>query len=335
MPPHPPLLADPEMRVVLATGLDSPASPRATRLAAFLADSFGPTTVALLHYGSHAHSADARPESAHDFLVIVDDYLMAYQALAERVGTSYRPRTAAWLNRILPPNVIAVTDRAATPPLQAKCAVFSLSDFQQACSSRARDHFVRGRLFQPAQMLWSRNAEARRTVREAVLEVRAGAFERRRASLPMLFDVEAYCHAMIATSFAAEIRPEQPERVDAILAAQRTEIVPMYAALLRWLGRAGVLEPEGEKYRDPSPRGWWERFRLARYYRRSKLRATLRWVKYIALYDNWLDYVSEKVARRSGVVLELTERERRWPLIFLWPKALRYLRHRPQRRSEP
>lgn len=323
------------MRAVLATGLDTPASPRAAQMSEFLAAGFGPNTVALLHYGSHSHNSDARPESAHDFVVVVDDYLMAYRSLAARVGTSYRPRTAAWLNRVLPPNVISVTDRAATPPLHAKCAVFSLRDFQRACSARARDHFLRGRLFQPAQLLWTRDAGARRTVTEAVLEVRAGAFERRRASLPLRFDVEAYCRAMIATSFAAEIRPERPERVEAILAAQRTEIVPMYAALLRWLGRAGVLDAEGETYRDPYPRGWWERFRLARYYRRSKLRATLRWVKYIALYDNWLDYVSEKVARRSGVVIELTERERRWPLIFLWPKAVRYLRHRPQRQSEP
>jgi hypothetical protein len=323
------------MRAVLATGLDSPASPRAVRMAEFLAAGFGPTTVALLHYGSHAHNSDARPESAHDFLVIVDEYLIAYRSLAARVGTSYRPRTAAWLNRVMPPNVVSVIDPDASPPLQAKCAVFSLSDFQRACSSRARDHFVRGRLFQPSQLLWARDDEARRTVTAAVLEVRAGAFERRRASLPTYFDSEAYCRAMIATSFAAEIRPEDPDRVEAILAAQRTEIVPMYAALLRWLGRAGVLEPEGEKYRDPRPRGWRERIRLALYYRRSKLRATLRWVKYIALYDNWLDYVSQKVARRSGVVIELSERERRWPLIFLWPKALRYLRHRPQRRGQP
>jgi hypothetical protein len=335
MPPHPSLLADPQMRAVLATGLNSPVSPRAAQLSTFVATAFGPTTVALLHYGSQAHSSDARPESAHDFVVIVDDYLIGYRSLAARVGTSYRPRTAAWLNRVLPPNVISVTDRSAATPLQAKCAVFSLRDFQRACSARAQDHFLRGRLFQPAQLLWTRDEAARRAVTAAVLEVRAGAFERRRASLPPYFDVETYCRAMIATSFAAEIRPERPERVEAILAAQRTEIVPMYAALLRWLGRAGVLEPEGETYRDPRPRGRWERIRLAQYYRRSKLRATLRWVKYIALYDNWLDYVSQKVARRSGVMIELTERERRWPLIFLWPKAIRYLRQRPQRRTEP
>jgi hypothetical protein len=60
-------------------------------------------------------------------------------------------------------------------------------------------------------------------------------------------------------------------------------------------------------------------------------RATLRWAKYVALYDDWLEYVVRKVERRSGVALELTGRERRWPLVFLWPKLVRFLA-RPRRR---
>ena len=68
--------------------------------------------------------------------------------------------------------------------------------------------------------------------------------------------------------------------------------------------------------------------------RRSKVRATLRWAKYVALYDDWLDYVVGKIARRSGVAIqEPSSRERRWPLIFLWPKAIRFLRSRPQRQE--
>ena len=45
----------------------------------------------------------------------------------------------------------------------------------------------------------------------------------------------------------------------------------------------------------------------------------------MALYDDWLDYVVHKLERRSGVRLELTSLERRWPPIFLWPRALRFL----------
>jgi hypothetical protein len=326
-------LADPDVRRALAADLDLESSPAAARLADLLASAFGPSTVALLHYGSHAHQSDARPESAHDYFVIVDDYASAYRALARAVGTSYRPRLAAALNRVLPPNVIAVTERSATPPLHAKLAVLSLDDFRRACSARARDHFVRGRLFQSAALAWWRDDSSRDAVTDAVLAARAGSFRWGRSFLPYRFDVDAYCRTLLAASFAAEIRPERRDRVDALLAAQRTRIVPMYSALLRWLEHAGMLATDGATYTMRQPASWKERLHAVVYFRRSKLRATLRWVKYVALYDDWLDYVVQKVARRSGVTITLTPRERRWPLIFLWPKAIRFLRMRPQRRG--
>jgi hypothetical protein len=90
---------------------------------------------------------------------------------------------------------------------------------------------------------------------------------------------------------------------------------------------------EGGEYSDARPPRAGYRLRWAAYFRWSKLRATLRWVKYVALYDDWLDYLVHKVARRSGVAIELSPRERRWPLIFLWPKAIRFLRSRPQRQG--
>ena len=85
------------------------------------------------------------------------------------------------------------------------------------------------------------------------------------------------------------------------------------------------------RYRDTHPPGPWARFRGRVFLFSSKIRATLRWIKYVVLYEDWLDYVVHKVERRRGVTVELTDRERRWPLIFLWPKAIRIL----SRRSEP
>ena len=57
--------------------------------------------------------------------------------------------------------------------------------------------------------------------------------------------------------------------------------------------------------------------------------------QYVVLYEDWLDYVVHKVERRRGVTVELTDRERRWPLIFLWPKAIRILGRRSEPRSRP
>jgi hypothetical protein len=50
-------------------------------------------------------------------------------------------------------------------------------------------------------------------------------------------------------------------------------------------------------------------------------------------FDDWLDYIVRKIERRSGVRIELTKSERRFPIIFLWPKALRVIR--AMRNSDP
>ena len=325
-------LTDAAVRSALATGLDNP-SRRADRLSTFLASAFGPTAVALIHYGSHAHGTGATAESAHDYFAIVDDYRDAYRSVAAAVGTRYRPRTAALLNRILPPNVISMTDTSAAPPLRAKIAVFSLRDFRRACSPRSPDLFVRGRLFQVAELVWARDEEGRRAVVSAVIEARAGSFDWGRVSLPPQFDVETYSRTLLTTAFASEIRPETADRISILLDAQRTALHAMFGPLLEWLQEAGILRRSGAWYSDTARHGSWKKLTAAAYMKRSKLRATLRWAKYVALYDDWLDYVVRKIARRSGVVIELSSRERRWPLIFLWPKAIRFLRSRPQRQG--
>jgi hypothetical protein len=182
------------------------------------------------------------------------------------------------------------------------------------------------------QLLWARDAQARESVRSALIEIRARTFLWGRCYLPARFTVEQYCKTLLETSFSAEIRPEGDDRVSQLLDAQRSWIIPVYSALLENLSRNGFLARSGESYeqvKTPPPR---ERRRWRRYFRVSKGRATLRWAKHIALYDGWLEYVVQKIARRSGTEVELTERERRWPLIFLWPKAILFLRTRPQQR---
>ncbi|MEO8879445.1 MAG: hypothetical protein ABI446_03535 [Gemmatimonadaceae bacterium] len=334
MPARRPPLVDAELRADLAAGLDNAPGPDATVLAETLARSFGAGTVAIIHYGSHAQHSDARRESAFDFFVIVDRYRHAYESLARTMGTSYSPRTAATLNRILPPNVIAVTDSAHVPPLAAKCVVLSLRALRRECGPAARDHFVRGRLFQYVQLAWTRDSDARSAVTDAIIDARVGSFAWGLAALPPMFDAEQYFRALLERSFSGEIRPERGGRIDALLGAQREVVLRIYDALLQQLARERIVSKEGKVYRLTAPTHALQAIGIGWYFRRSKMRATARWAKYVVLYDDWLDYVVRKVARRSGVTIELTARERRWPLIFLWPKAIQYLRSRPQRRPD-
>jgi hypothetical protein len=325
LPPTHPGSDDTALRAALALGLDLPVGDDARRLAGFLAHAFGPATVALLHYGSHAQSAETGPDSAWDYFVIVDAYRPAYRALAATLPRGFPVTRGALLNRILPPNVISVRAPDAGGARLAKCCVLSERDLTRACSSRPRDHFVRARLFQQTHLVWARDAAGRALVVDAVASARRETFAWARPFLPARFDARTYGRSLLEISYAGEIRPEAAQHVDVLLEAQGATLIPMFETLLAHLESRGALARIGEGYRDPRPPGALARACARVWFGWSKVRATLRWLKYVALYDDWLDYVVRKVERRSGVRLELTERERRWPLVFLWPKAVRFI----------
>lgn len=331
----PPILSrpdDPALRAALERGLDQPPGPEAAAFVRHLAIAFGPATAALIHYGSHAQQSGTGLDSAWDFFVVVDDYGAAYRSLAATRPSGFPAGRAAFLNRLLPPNVLSVAAPGGASGL-AKCCVLSLRDLERGCSTAPADHFVRARLFQQVQLVWARDAASRDRVAAAVVSARAGTLAWGRPFLPARFDAAGYARTLLEVSFAAEIRPEDEARVGTLMASQGGTLLPMYDALLASTSAGGRLARDGDGYRDPRPPGAMARARARAWFAWSKTRATLRWAKYVALYDDWLDYVVRKVERRSGVALELTPRERRWPLVFLWPKLLRFLgrpRH-PQR----
>ena len=321
---------DPALRAALLRGVDAPPSTDTARLATLLAGAFGPTTAAIIHYGSHAQSSDARPESAHDFFVIVDRYADAYRSLRSTVRPTYSPRTATALAHVLPPNVVSLTFPEGGRTLRGKCAVLSTRDLRRLTSARAADHFTRGRLFQHVQLVWTRDARSRQEALDALLDARVGTIVWSRPYLPSVFNAESYCRRLLETSFAAEIRPEGGERIAALIAAQRDVVLPVYDSLLQWLVASSIVAKDGNVYHLTTPVSFPRRVASRLWFLKSKGRATARWLKYVALYEGWLDYIVQKIARRSGRTIMLTERERRWPLIFLWPKVIEYVRTRPQ-----
>lgn len=328
----------PDLGAALTWGLDHAVAADARALAGFLAESLGPTTVAVLHYGSRAQGRQPRADSAFDFFVVVDNYRSAYESLAARVGTGYSARTATTLAHVLPPNVIAVTDPENR---RAKCCVISLDDFRRACSTRRRDHFVLGRLFQFVLMAWVRDAGRAKEIRDAIAEARASTFTWGRPSLPETFTVDQYVHVVLARSLEGEIRPESGDHARTLAAAQQEALRNIYAPLLESLVARGVLAvettdtaagPAAIVYRQRVLPTALDRWRVRLYFQRSKVRATTRLFKHVVLYEGWLDYIVRKIERSGDAKMVLTRREQRWPLIFLWPRFFRYLRDRPQRR---
>lgn len=318
-----------ELRAVMKAGLDAPVGPEAARLVRNITEAFGSSTAAVIHYGSRAQGGGSRPESAYDFFVIVDNYNEAFRSFTTRLRPRFSARSAILLSRILPPNIVAVTTSSPSGEREmAKCAVLSMRDLAIACSTHPPDHFAKGRLFQQVQLAWVRDPASRAAVEDAVVTARLATFEWGRPDMPESFDVETFYRTLLSTSYAGEVRPETRGRIDELFSAQSETTLHMYRDLLSDLATRRVLERVGDAFRQTRPPTRLARARMRLYFRRSKTRATLRWGKHVWLYEDWLEYVRHKAARRTGVVIELTPRERRWPFVFLWPKVFQYLRSR-------
>ena len=308
-----------------------PASPRpdALEIARSLLASAGDSVQAIVFFGSRKTRAAPDPWSAYDFFVLVRGYREVYEALRRAGHLGARARLSAALNRVLPPNQLSLSGvDAAGSAWRAKCSVITLSRFLRETSPRRRDHFCLGRMFQPAEVLYAADRDVADALLGALLQALLLTYDWSRPWLPTRFDVDEYCRTLLRVSLAQEIRPEPAGRAEILRAAQQDELRPVYATLLLDLAAAGELRAEDGRFSAVRPPRRLERLRKRLYFRWSLLRATARWLKYTVTFEGWLDYLVHKAERHSGRAIALTPRERRLPLLFLWPRVIRYLREK-------
>lgn len=290
-----------------------------------LTETCGANLVAVVFFGSVLVGTSPTQDSAADLFVIVEDYKRFYRDLGSRLPAARSAGVMAVLNRVLAPNVIYLRNpgdlRAG-----AKCFVIDREGFGKSLSRDSRDHFCRGRLIQRVQIVHARSDEAREEIERALESARRGALEWVPLYLPRTFGALDFCRRMLEVSYRGEIRPESRSRVQYVFEAQRTYFLLMFGRLLEEAVASGDLERAGNEYRLPRKPGmsvclWWRFF-----FFRSKVRATLRWFKYMLTFEDWLDYIARKAERRTGVHMELTKAERRLPILLLWPKLFRVLK---------
>ncbi len=305
------------------------ADPGAAAVARGWLTAGAPHVRAVLHFGSTRSGASPGRRSAHDLFVIVDDYDGFYRAVHGRLAR--RPAAMlARLNRMLPPNVL----HGVSPQGEAKLFVLSERDLETAVGPRPRDHFVRARLAQDVGVAAAVDDAAAGRAETLLRRTRERVVDWMRPFAPPSFDGAALARRMLEVSYASEIRPESPGRVREVFEAQRAFLEPEYDAVARRAAAEGRLLREGDdRFAYPRPAGALERMAARAWLARSRARATLRWAKYVLTFENWLDYVAAKAERRTGLRLSLTERERRWPFLFLWPKFFRVMRARGRSRA--
>jgi hypothetical protein len=318
------------LRAAVRARVCTPPNAEAAELAEGLRTRGGDALAAVVFFGSRKTRASPDAWSAHDFFVVVDRYRPFFRSLRAH-GALGRPAwLVAALNVVLPPNQVGVTQTLSDGRgARAKCAVVSTQAFARETSHRRRDHFFLGRLCQQTELAWTADGARREQVVDALARAHALTYTWVRPWLPARFDVAEYCRTMLRVSFGAEIRPEPSDRAQALWEAQREYLAEVYGVLLQELRVSGALvEHEPGRYAVARPAGRLERLRLQAYFAWSKVRATARWAKYVVTFDDWLEFILRKAHRHSGQPIDLTPRERRLPLLFLWPRVFRYFRHK-------
>jgi len=301
-PPPPDALERLAAAELALPSVPAPATLAALHLTRDILARHGDAVDAVLFYGACRRDGDAAG--------LLDLYVLtsSHRAFHGRM-------LPAFFNALLPPHVLHMRGEGPAGPVRAKVAVMSLRQFARRTRTGALDTTVWARFCQPATLLHARSPGTRRRVEQAVAQaVRTAAYWAVQFG-PPTGTAEDYWRGLFARTYGAELRTEREGRADALLAASPGWYGPALAAALGIAAtdNAGRLRPA----RPDGPRRSWTLRRGC-----GKALNVLRLIKAAFTFDGGADYLSAKIARHSGVAVELTDWQRRHPILaaptLLW-----------------
>jgi hypothetical protein len=287
----------------------------------------GAAVTAILFYGSCLRKQTL--EGVLDFYVLVDSYQAAYAS-----------RILAWLNAALPPNVFYIEVRHGQRTLRAKYAVISSEDFYQAATPRSLHAIIWGRFCQPFVLVHARDENARTQVIQSATEAMLTFVSRTVALLPSEHDMlplqlDVLWQKGFQETYRSELRAEHPETIRSLYAAAPERYDRVTHAALAILEQRDLLRVSGAGRQffltmsESTRRQLWNAWRLR--LPLAKTLYALRLLKSAFTFGDWLPYALWKLQRHTGVHVELSERQRKHPLIWGWPVIFKLLARRDLR----
>jgi arginine exporter protein ArgO len=270
-----------------------PISARAMAMAAHLRAHFGTGVVGILFYGAGLRD-DATTEL--DFYVIADT-----------AGAVLRNMLSAVAAELLPPNVYLIRAVIDGKAVAAKVAVIGRRAFVHG--ARAFSPQVWARFAQPAAIAYARDDAAHQQLVETLATCAATFIARAVPLMPGPFTAADVWTRGLMESYAAEWRPERDERPAALAAHDPDGCAAVVAAVLGPARADGTYIPSDAMAQSAARRVWALRRRW------GKFLNVLRLMKAAFTFDGGLDYAVAKIARHSGVTVEISDDDRRHPLL--------------------
>ncbi len=289
----------------LAPELDRDLPSAVRSFARHLASRGGSTTLAVLFYGSTLRTGDL--DGLLDFYVLLDGF-----------DVWHRNRLEAMANGWLPPTVSYEQITVDGRHLRAKVAVLDLKQFRKGMRAAALDTTLWARFAQPVAIAFVADRQAWTAVAEAIAE--AVKIAARWAAMlgPDEGAPDDFWTALFERTYAAELRVESGGGRARTLVASDLDryrrLLPMAWSALG-IGFAadavtGRLCPAlSAQRRRAGERAWALRRFLGKPLNLARL------AKATFTFQNGADYVAWKVERHSGLRLELSDWQRRHPLL--------------------
>ena len=314
---------DPASRLaaLVAEEQDRPVSAAALALCDAIRDRHGSGVAAILFYGSCLRRSS--DEGVHDFYVVVDSY-----------QDVYRNPYFSLSNFLLPPNVYTIEAETGANRHFAKYAVISLRAFESCVSPACVHPYIWARFAQPSLIVAARDLEARERVLAALAQAIVTFVQQLSVFMPAAggrqrFSLSKFWQDAFRRTYSAELRNEKPEAIrniyqsspDRFDEAARCALAELEAqGRLKVLTRGGSVDVEMNWLSRTTTRLRWQLTRPL-----AKSIAFLRLLKTATTFGNWLDYILWKLERQGSDPIELTDRQRRYPLLFAWPVLVRLI----------
>jgi len=260
----------------------------------------GAALLAILVYGSWLRG---KRDTMLDFYVLVGDY--------QTLDSTWQ----GWMCRMLPPNVYHIHHG----DMRAKYALLTLDRFSHAMTHDFHSYFW-ARFAQPCKVLFARDEATRTTLANAFNTASATFVQRVIPSLPDRFTSQELWTSGLSHTYRCELRTESSNRAESLY-----DFNPdYYDEITRSLATSGTglsLSKHKSLFKNQSSKTarkfssttWWLR-RV-----QGKMLSMLRLIKAALTFNDPLQYLLWKVERHTGIYIEPSARQLKYPLIFAWP----------------
>ena len=296
------------IREQLAGSCDFPDERRDGLLAQIRAR-YGDNLLAVLIYGSYLRG---KRDTLLDFYVLIDSY------------AAMPRRWQGWLCKALPPNVYQIQHGEAPDEVRAKYALLTLERFGYCMKHDFHSYFW-ARFAQPCGILYCRDEAVRDRVISCLAQAGKTFAGRVVPVLPDDFNAAGLWSTGLGLTYRCEFRSEPPGHAEKLFSYWPDYYADMTGLLASESTRFEEDDGHYTNLSSKAARRWsgpiW-RLRMLH----GKVLSTLRIIKAALTFDGALDYLLWKIKRHSGVYIEPTELQRRFPLVFAWPLLWRLYR---------